>query len=139
MSAYSRMQSSFKFQLFSNVLSPMVNQTKLFYRSLQGRAIQVFKTSTSTFATPNLIASVGAVNILLGHHLTYENSFLVYLPLPGPCTLWRFVGMLSVTACRRISLPRSSQIPLSGAVKKYKGLPSFNGWLAGKNTQKGIV
>jgi long-chain acyl-CoA synthetase len=29
----------------------------------------------------NLIASVGAVNVLLGHHLTYEDSFLAYLPL----------------------------------------------------------
>jgi long-chain acyl-CoA synthetase len=29
----------------------------------------------------NLIASVGAVHVLLGHHLTYEDSFLAYLPL----------------------------------------------------------
>ncbi|KAF5334972.1 hypothetical protein D9611_009928 [Ephemerocybe angulata] len=29
----------------------------------------------------NLVASVGAVRVLLGHHLTYEDSFLAYLPL----------------------------------------------------------
>lgn len=29
----------------------------------------------------NLIASVGAVYTLLGHHLTYEDSYLAYLPL----------------------------------------------------------
>jgi long-chain acyl-CoA synthetase len=29
----------------------------------------------------NLIASVGAVKLLLGHHFTYEDSFLAYLPL----------------------------------------------------------
>jgi long-chain acyl-CoA synthetase len=29
----------------------------------------------------NLVASVGAVKLLLGHHLTYEDSFLAYLPL----------------------------------------------------------
>ena len=29
----------------------------------------------------NLIASVGAVNLLLGHHLTYDDSYLAYLPL----------------------------------------------------------
>ena len=29
----------------------------------------------------NLIASVGAVNLLLGHHFTHEDSFLAYLPL----------------------------------------------------------
>lgn len=29
----------------------------------------------------NLIASVGAVYVLLGHHLTYEDSYLAYLPL----------------------------------------------------------
>ena len=32
----------------------------------------------------NLIASVGAVDILLGHHPTYEDSFLVYIP-SFPC------------------------------------------------------
>ncbi|KDR78211.1 hypothetical protein GALMADRAFT_1307016 [Galerina marginata CBS 339.88] len=29
----------------------------------------------------NLVASVGSVYILLGHHLTYEDSYLAYLPL----------------------------------------------------------
>ncbi|KAF4611844.1 hypothetical protein D9613_003770 [Agrocybe pediades] len=29
----------------------------------------------------NLIASVGSVYVLLGHHLTYEDSYLAYLPL----------------------------------------------------------
>ena len=29
----------------------------------------------------NLVASVGAVYLLLGHHLTYEDTFLAYLPL----------------------------------------------------------
>lgn len=29
----------------------------------------------------NLVSSVAAVKILLGHHLTYEDSFLAYLPL----------------------------------------------------------
>ncbi|KAF8968685.1 long-chain-fatty-acid-CoA-ligase [Flammula alnicola] len=29
----------------------------------------------------NLVASVGSVYMLLGHHLTYEDSFLAYLPL----------------------------------------------------------
>ncbi|KIM37871.1 hypothetical protein M413DRAFT_448142 [Hebeloma cylindrosporum] len=29
----------------------------------------------------NLVASVGAVHVLLGHHLTYEDSYLAYLPL----------------------------------------------------------
>ena len=29
----------------------------------------------------NLVSSVAAVRILLGHHLTYEDSFLAYLPL----------------------------------------------------------
>jgi len=29
----------------------------------------------------NLIASVGAVNLLLGHHFSYDDSFLAYLPL----------------------------------------------------------
>ena len=40
-------------------------------------AIQVFHVC----ATPaNLIASVDAVDILLGLHLTFEDSFLVYPP-----------------------------------------------------------
>jgi long-chain acyl-CoA synthetase len=29
----------------------------------------------------NLVASVGSVYVLLGHHLTYEDSYLAYLPL----------------------------------------------------------
>ena len=29
----------------------------------------------------NLIASVGAVKLLIGHHLTYDDNFLAYLPL----------------------------------------------------------
>lgn len=29
----------------------------------------------------NLISSVGSVNVLLGHHLTYDDSYLAYLPL----------------------------------------------------------
>ncbi|PPQ69699.1 hypothetical protein CVT24_001199 [Panaeolus cyanescens] len=29
----------------------------------------------------NLVASVASVNVLLGHHLTYEDSYLAYLPL----------------------------------------------------------
>jgi hypothetical protein len=41
------------------------------------RAIQVFSVCITHV---NLIASVGTVNILLGHHFTYEDSFLVYQP-----------------------------------------------------------
>ena len=50
------------------------------------RAIQVFKTST---CAPNLFVSIqdhwrsiGGVNVLLGHHLAYEDSFLVFSTPP---------------------------------------------------------
>lgn len=33
------------------------------------------------FTHANLIASVGAVNIILGHHPIYEDNFLVYVHL----------------------------------------------------------
>lgn len=34
-----------------------------------------------TITHSNLIASVGSVKLLLGHHLTYDDSYLAYLPL----------------------------------------------------------
>ena len=52
-----------------------VKRTKLFLTVIRSlRAIQVFNVcNTHT----NLIASVDVVNVFLGHHLTYEDNFLV--------------------------------------------------------------
>ncbi|KAL0062754.1 long-chain fatty acid-CoA ligase [Marasmius tenuissimus] len=46
----------------------------------------------------NLVASIGAVYVLLGHHLTYDDSYLAYLPLAHVLeyiveTIMLFVGM----------------------------------------------
>ena len=62
----------------------MVKRTELFLTSIHSlRAIQVFNEASKLQCLhhANFVASVDAIDVLLGHHLAYEDSFLVYLPL----------------------------------------------------------
>ena len=72
------------FHLFSNMSSPMVKRIKLFLTAYVHfapfKSQHCFKVCFTHWRA-DLIPSVGAVNVLLGHHLTYVDSLLVELAM----------------------------------------------------------